>query len=266
MSSRRPGMYADISDDQLRNLFSSDNWKNNLSYEQRMAACQEVENRLAEERGTEPRNVMSEHMDGTCYGYQSGYTIALNEEMMRDGTFSSTYIDEQGSPQTITVDVPAPSWNTLDTICHEDMHGVQEDEGRAATMASYVKPETDYELYRIQPCEREAYDAGESYTLSAINRVEAASGEVDPDKLAYLEVIEQNSYDDARASAAEHYADPDIEQSLDEVLSDRQGGVFQTYDSESEQRISDAMDAQLAHDLVQDNYDGGASYDDGMGH
>ena len=104
MSSRRPGMYADISDDQLRNLFSSDNWKNNLSYEQRMAACQEVENRLAEERGTEPRNVMSEHMDGTCYGYQSGYTIALNEEMMRDGTFSSTYIDEQGSPQTITVD------------------------------------------------------------------------------------------------------------------------------------------------------------------
>ena len=142
---RNNTIYNSLNDHSLYSLFSSRNW-NNLSNNQKLDACQEIENRLAAERGTEPREVLVADMNDGCYGYQYKDTITLNSNVVNDGVFRVTGTDLNGNTQTRFVDVNAASWEIFDTIHHEDLHGYWEDAG--------IMPDTEFRVVKKQLLKR----------------------------------------------------------------------------------------------------------------
>ncbi len=236
--------YETLSRVQLHSLFSSKNW-HSLSFDERISACQEVENRYAVERGVAPCNITHKEMDGASYGWQSGNTICLNTSMVREGCFHVNYKDENGMSQTARIPVMAPSWNTLDTIYHEGTHGVQEATGRMPS--TYISPGMDSDLYRIQMIEKEAYAVGQSRTLDALSEVEKASGELDPARNDYFASVKNDSFQAAFQDAARHYNDPSIDSTLQSVINDREDGIVPDNPSPSYQSINTLCDSHGIH-------------------
>ena len=251
MATDYPTKYASLDSPSLHCLFASDNWRNHMSYQDRLQACQEVENRLAQERGTLARAVIPKQMDGKTYGYQSGAYLVMNEHMLRDNAFPVSYKDENGTDVTHKVEIDAVSWQTLDTVYHEDWHGVQEDTNSPTLMREYIDPtfSGDYDLYRIQGCEKEAFAAGNDRTLEALRTVQAQTGQCDPEQAAYLAAIRAESFDEALERAAAKYDDADIEQALAQVGEDRYSGVLTPDPSEAYQRIDSVYDLQSHRQL-----------------
>lgn len=236
--------FSNLTNEQVNQLFSSTSWNSpSMDAKAMTEACQELENRLAEQDGIAARTVFAENMNGTTFGYQSGSCIFVNSNTF-DGVFRTTSTDASGKTSTGELPVRAPGWSTYDTIAHEHQHGIQLDQGRDQTV-SYVDPMTDYDLYRIQQCEREAYQVAEARTLAAIEAVQKANGVVDPATQDYLDSIARDSYFEALARAAEHYQDPNIQQALDKVTADYEKGVRDGYQNATEQRIAQLLDAQL---------------------
>ena len=216
--------FASLSQAELDSRFQSAVW-DKLPGETRLALCQELENRMAASQGLQPRTVTALPMDGAQYGYQQGDTLCLNAHLIQDGVFRTVCLDENHVPRTFEIAVPAAGWNTYDTLGHEHTHGLQLDQGRAQTAASYISGDRDYALYRIQPDEREAFSAGQRQTLAAIARVEAAAGQELPEKGAYLAAVEADSYEAALAQAQMCYGSPQVQEVLDQVVTDRELGV-----------------------------------------
>lgn len=239
--------YENLSQNQLHGLFSSETW-NSLSFGERINACQEVENRFAADHNTEPCNVTHQQMDGAAYGWQSGQTICLNTSLVRDGCFNVMYCDENGVSQTAQIPAMAPSWNTLDTVYHEGTHGVQEATGNMPS--TYISPDMDGDLYRIQGIEKEAYTIGQSRTLNALNEVENSSGKLDAARNDYFTSVKNDSFQAALQDAAKHYNDPNIESTLQSVINDRENGVAPDNPSESYQSISTLCDNYGIHSSV----------------
>lgn len=77
-------IYRDYTLNELHTLFNSDNWRNHMSFSERLDACQEVENRYAAENGVPPCTVRHEPMDDVCYGEQRGSSIYLNTYLLKD--------------------------------------------------------------------------------------------------------------------------------------------------------------------------------------
>ena len=154
--------YDTLTQGQLNALFSSAQWSG-LSFEERLDACQEVANRYAAEHDVEPCLITHHPMEGSAYGEQFGSTIRLNTYLVRDGQFCTHFTDENGNRVESRIDALAPNWNTLDTVYHEGTHGIQEQLGQIP--GTYITPNMDWELYRIQGIEKEAYAAGQSRTL-----------------------------------------------------------------------------------------------------
>ena len=227
--------YENLSLTQLHNLFSSENWSS-LSFENRINACQEVENRYAAEYNVEPCTITLKEMDGATYGWQSGKTICLNTSLVRDGCFNATYEAEDGSSQRVQIPALAPSWNTLDTVYHEGTHGIQEATGKMPS--TYISSDMDSDLYRIQGIEKEAYAVANSRTLTALNDVETSSGELDKTRGEYFASVRNDSFEAALQDAAKHYNDPDIESTLQDVISDRDNGCIRNNPSNSYQSIN----------------------------
>ncbi len=239
--------YENLSQSQLHGLFSSETW-NSLSFNERINACQEVENRYATEHNVEPCSVTHQQMDGASYGWQSGQTICLNTSLVRDGCFNVTYHDENGVLQTTQIPAMAPSWNTLDTVYHEGTHGVQEATGNMPS--TYIPPDMDRDLYRIQGIEKEAYAIGQSRTLSALNEVENSFGKLDFARNDYFASVKNDSFQAALQDAAKHYNDPDIEFTLQSVINDRENGVIPDNPSESYQSINTLCDNYGIHSSI----------------
>ncbi|MCR4642140.1 MAG: hypothetical protein K5697_08945 [Lachnospiraceae bacterium] len=233
--------YEDLSQVQLHTLFSSGQWSF-LSFEDRMNACQEVENRYAAENHVAPCTVVPRQMDGGTYGWQSGRIICLNESLVKDGCFSVTYTDENQLSQTSLVPVEAPNWNVLDTVYHEGTHGIQESLGMVPD--TYVTCDTDRDLYRIQKIEKEAYAQGQNRTLQAIGEVERETGLSDPEKGNYVTYIRNDSFQSSLRDAELRYNDPDIENTLAQVIYDRDYGIIPKEPSESYQIINRLCDEQ----------------------
>lgn len=251
METGYPTKYASLDSACLQCLFASDNWRNHMSCQDRLQACQEVENRLAQERGTLPRAVVPRPMDGKTYGFQSGACIVMNEHMLRDNAFYISYRDENGADVTAKVEIDAVSWQTLDTVYHEDWHGAQQDMNSPTLMREYIDPtfSGDYDLYRIQGCEKEAFAVGNDRTLDALRSVQARTGQCDPEQAAYLAAIRAESFDEALARAEAKYDGADIEQTLAQVGEDRYSGVFSPNPSEAYQRIDSVYDLQAHRQL-----------------
>lgn len=248
--------YEHLSQAQLHGLFSSETWSS-LSFGGRINACQEVENRYATEHNVEPCNITHQQMDGAAYGWQSGQTICLNTSLVRDGCFNVTYKDENGISQTAQVPAMAPSWNTLDTVYHEGTHGVQEATGNMPS--TYISPDMDSDLYRIQGMEKEAYAVGQSRTLNALSEVENSSGKLDVARYDYFASVKNDSFQAALQDAAKHYNDSNIESTLQSVINDRESGIVPENPSESYQSINALCDDYGIHSSVGAEYSGQAA-------
>lgn len=233
--------YNDLSGNDLMGLFGSDSWKS-MSFEQRLSACQEVENRYAAANGVTPCRVTTEPVTGGTYGWQSGNTITLNESLLRDGCFQTEDVDENGNKVIVPLADRAPGWNILDTIFHEGTHGIQIEQGRMVD--TYIQPESDRDLYRIQGIEKEAFAAGQQNTLTAIQLVQQRTGKIDPQAKAYLTSVQEDRFKTALDDAKQRYQDPYIEYTLAQVIQDRENGVQQTSPWPSYTKVSELLDAQ----------------------
>ena len=255
--------YENLSQNQLHGLFSSETWSS-LSFGERINACQEVENRYAIEHNVEPCNVTHQQMDGASYGWQSGQTICLNTSLVRDGCFNVTYRDENGALQTTQIPAMAPSWNTLDTVYHEGTHGVQEATGNMPS--TYISPDMDGDLYRIQGIEKEAYAIGQSRTLNALSEVENSSGKLDNARNDYFASVKNDSFQAALQDAARHYNDPNIESTLQSVINDRENDIVPDNPSESYQSIGILCDNYGTHSSIDvENTEHGPTLDSSSG-
>lgn len=236
--------YENYSQSQLTALFSSDTWKS-LSFSQRLNACQEVENRYAAENNVHPCTITYRPMNGACYGWQNGNTICLNSYLLQDGQFCTNLEDSYGNVQSIRTDVLAPGWNTLDTVFHEGTHGIQEQLGRMPS--TYISPEMEGDLYRIQGIEKEAYANGQMKTLEALSNYEKEVGHMDPERSEYIASVKADSFQAALIDASQNYNDSNIEQTLRTVINDRENGISRTNTSESYDAINNLCDDYGIH-------------------
>lgn len=243
--------YSQLSGVELNGLFTTDTW-NSLSTDQRLAACQEVENRYAAETGHPPIQVSAVSMvgslqDGYTWGYQQGNHLYLNLDVLESGQFRLSDQDEKGNNIITTINAPAPNWNMLDTVFHEGTHGFQYQEGRQGY--TYIQFETDADLYRIQPIEAEAFREGNTRTVQAILQQMELTGKVDANAQAYLNSVKADSYQAALQEAARNYNDPHIDQTLAQFIYDRNHNIQPKEPSASYQAISKAYDQAMGKQL-----------------
>lgn len=233
--------YAGMGDTQLLGLFSTDRW-GKLSYAEKLDACQEVENRYAAANGCEPCAVRAEHMTGAAYGYQSNASIYLNESLVRDGVFLTEDVDENGATVLVPVEVRASNWQTLETVFHEGTHGLQESRGQMPS--TYFDPDSDYDIYRIQPIEKQAFEAGQANTLRAIDAVQTADGKLDQNAADYLASVKASSYRECLEAAARNYGDENIDATVAAVIQHRDRGLTMQDPSESYKALNELLDEQ----------------------
>lgn len=244
MSNYNHTIYENYSQSQLTALFSSQNWKS-MSFSERMTACQEVENRYATENNVQPCTVTHQSMNGACYGWQSGNTICLNTHLVADGQFCTQYIDQNGNTQTVRTDALAPGWNILDTVYHEGTHGIQEQTGRMPS--TYISPDMDGDLYRIQGIEKEAYAVGQAKTLDALSNYEREAGHFDANRNDYIASVRNDSFQASLSEAARNYNDPNIELTLQTVINDRENNITRENTSKSYDAINNLCDSYSIH-------------------
>ena len=255
--------YEAYSQVQLHGLFSSETWRK-LSLPDRINACQEVENRHAVANGVEPCTVSHQQMDGAAYGWQEGDTICLNTSLVRDGVFITSCADEKGTSHQVYTEALAPGWNILDTVYHEGTHGIQEQRG--VSPETYISPHMDGDLYRIQGVEKEAYAVGQAKTLEALAAVEAETGRLDPERDAYFASVRADSFQVALEDAAVHYNETNIEQVLNNVITDRGNHVTQGSPSESYAAVSALCDAYYGPvEAAQESSERSQAVDDEIG-
>ncbi len=242
--------YSSLTDSGFYTLFSTDSWAS-LSLNDKLEACQEAENRQAAEYGVQPSHVTLQNMEGSRYGYHCDSTTYLNTSMVDKGVFTVTWEDDKGNSHTDLVPISAPNWNVLDTVFHEGIHGIQDEEGRAQLV--YVNPKSDPDIYRIQADEKEAYQNAQSKTLLAIESVELETGKADANKEAYLDVIRSDSFQSSLINAMQSYNDPDIEKTLQNVIDDLENGIRNDNPSPSYSDLRDMINSQyngLFNDLI----------------
>lgn len=241
--------YESYSQAELHSLFSTNTWRN-LDIYHRLNACQEVENRYASEHGVSACTVRTVPVDGAYYGWHRGDSIYINTHLLERGEFVASYEDVDGSTCYDSMAVPAAGWNVLDTVYHEGTHGIQAEEGRIPN--TYINCSTDPDLYRIQGIEKEAFAVGQTRTLDAIHDSEQLTGELDPERNEYFDTVRSDSFDKAQANAQYHYGDANIEDTLNQVISDRDNGIIRTNQSESYESINNLCDRQYSYGLSRD--------------
>jgi hypothetical protein len=221
-----PTRYSELSNSEINELYRSDMWSN-LSYEERLDALQELENRTAEELGNQPCEVRTEEMNGAMYGYYCNGQIVVNESLVNNGVLR--YEDgENDVLEYVPNDVNA---QLMDTIHHENYHAYQDDvinnriehdnQNEVALWRSneelYISSSDNSILYRIQSRERTAFYRGELQTKETFEGIEAKYGE-DAGYQEYLISINEYSYEIALVTAKETYGDENIQETLDNYM------------------------------------------------
>lgn len=229
--------------------FATENWSQ-MNFTQRLDACRRLEENYAAENGVQPSLVTFEYMDGASYGYQNGNTITLNAYILDEGTFHTllrdenghVLTDESGMPMESVVPIRGSNWATMESVYHEGTHGIQEAQGRLSN--TYIKPEADYSLYRIQACEREAFATSQYRTLDAIQYYQDSSGQRDPAAIDYARSVQRNSYNQYYKDAAARYHDANIEQTVDQFVSDHDRGIYAYNASNSYEAVSQVYEGR----------------------
>lgn len=210
--------------------FRASEWEK-LSPENRLIACQSLENRLAAERGSAPRTLVAEPMKGGAFGYQQGDKIYINSYLLERNQF----LTENGY-----VDVPAAGWQIYDTVCHEDLHGMMEDTGKGQTFATYIGPDQQYEIYRIQHDEKYAFAVGQDRTLTAVLEQKAIHG-LEDDMVEYKNIVKADRYQDWVANASEKFGISDIDHKLDQLVYDKENGIVPEHPSNDYRKLDNAV-------------------------
>lgn len=230
--------YHDID---LYKMFAGSEW-DNLDVDDRKSLLQEVENRAAAKRGTEARTLTFDDLEGGTLGYQKGDSIVINSNLVERGAYRVNVNNkEDGTVTSRDVKLPASNWHLLDTVFHEDTHGIQEDENRGQTVKSYIESESNYMLYRLGPDEREAFRNGQGKTLSVIDYV-TEYGEInDPTMRIYVNSVKNDSEDALVEEAKILYNDPNIEEHIDTWAND----VENNLEHSEEYAITHVLDRTL---------------------
>ncbi|MCD7956969.1 MAG: hypothetical protein LUG93_14725 [Lachnospiraceae bacterium] len=225
--------------------FSSENWTN-ATYDERMAALQELAVISSTHNNNSPSLVRAEYIEGTEFGYYDGNSITVNRYVLESGMFF--YHDEKtGELKSETMD--DAHIQMVDTIFHEDFHSFQDacirgeipqetldemgitqeqiqDWAANNAAGNYIEYDDDiYDLYRIQSLEKAAFEAGEKNTKEVFAYLNEKYGE-DPAFQEYLKAINENGYDVALNSAKDRYKDPNIERTIQDEMNARYAEII----------------------------------------
>lgn len=218
---------------ELYRLFSYQTW-HHLDFNSKMAALQELENRVAKAYGNAPRRVVAQTMrTGYTYG---GYShkddvIQINRDLIESARLTC---EKDGlSISSIKNNANA---ELVDTIFHENYHAYQRDviDGKiahpdkreAAIWATNLKRDQNGNLvhylsdgieYRIQSCERTAFREGESGTRRVFGMLEKEYGP-DYGYSDYQRNLANNSYEKQLAYAQACSGNPYFQEDLDEEM------------------------------------------------
>lgn len=223
----------------INEQFRSAQW-DRLSYESRKAACQQLENCLAAERNSRPRQIVSVKMEGETFGYQYGNRIFINDYILKNNAFMT----KNGLSQ-----IPACGWQTYDTICHEDLHGMMEDM-KAGQTFTYISAAKNYDIYRIQYDEKYAFAVGQDRTLTAILDEMKIHG-LEADMIDYKNAAKEDRYQDRVAFAEQHFGIPDITRELDQLVSDKENGIVPATPSSGYLKLDNMLYG--AHHIIEED-------------
>jgi hypothetical protein len=175
-------LFRDFSDKRLKNLFSKDAW-NMLDKYQRLDLLQEVSNRRAEKLKMSyyPRVSFEKMAPATSGQYFDG-RIFLNEEK-----YALDKVTLEGGKE---IELKDANLDAYETLVHEHQHAFQEEclEGKVEVDPSYLEkldanrgflsreenhslyidPKSNYQVYRLQISERDAFRVSENETDSLI--------------------------------------------------------------------------------------------------
>ena len=223
-------IYSGYTDEELYDLFRSENWHSDKMTDlQREQALQELSDRAAQANGTRqcPVEVTGQTDPYGVYQRNTG-KIGMNDEFTHKGT---NCLDENHSP------IPAANLRAMDTIYHENDHVLQHEmvereprEGEDLQYRqdltanfhgfNYIQPGYDYDLYRIQICEKHANEAGYARTMAAMEATNKQhDGKADPNMSRYAGACER-SYQNSLAVARLRYDDPRVEETLQRAMND----------------------------------------------
>lgn len=259
--------YRDLSREQLNDLFHSENW-DHLSADERLAACQEMHNRYADEHQMERSQVVVQDMQGTNFGAYNPQSrcIELNRSVMETG-------------QIVTADGERIAYSgsnaeTLDTLFHESSHAYDHQLGEAVELQQageeynngivtdaesrgidvdlarasdtiYISPSQNPDLYRVQDCEKRAYETGENETAKVFEDSSSRLGE-DSGYRDYRERLELNdSYDSSLDNLKEAYRDDNIDQTLNEQTKNLYFNDSNTEDASGTNASRSAISSEL---------------------
>lgn len=228
--------FRNLSDRELHCFCHSSNWEQ-LSPEARLQVCQELHNRYADEHHMERCEVTAEPMRGTLFGEYdpSSGSIHLNQSVLEDGTI----VTQNGEHRAYE----GSNAETIDTLFHETSHAYDDQLAQAAenhlegaqantellndaqlrnldvdlTRASnsiYITKNED--MYRVQDCEKRAFEAGESETRHVMDDAVRVLGR-DEQYETYQQNLELNAgYNESLDNLKAAYHDNDIAQTLNE--------------------------------------------------
>ena len=221
------------SDLDLYRLFSSQTWQT-LDFNSKLAALQELENRVAQMYGNTPRRVTSSLMrDRYTYG---GYShkddkITINRDLIESGRLicAKDGLVEADLLQDANVQL-------VDTIFHENYHAYQRDvvdgkiqhpDKREAAIwemnlkmdenQNLVNYESDGVRYRIQSAERTAFREGEYGAKYIFDSLEKEYGP-DSGYAAYQRNLEYNTYQKTLEYAQACSGNPYYQEDMDEAM------------------------------------------------
>ena len=265
-----PTQYKDLSKADLYSKFARETW-DKMSLNEKVELCQEIENRRAETDKTFARPVSSEPMYGRTIGlYNSANErITMNSNILEHGKlvipcvnqYGFIMTDEKGNTLVKEIDVPASNWRSFKNVVHEGVHASQQDKGTNQTWRSYIIPQKcgsasgvgDTDLYRIQPCEKEANEIANKLTAAAMLESETVLRRRDPERDSVLDSCSNKDFERALENAKQRYNDPNIEQTLQQVVHDRENGIVNQNPGKSYQDICDLLDEQMIHQLGANN-------------
>ena len=225
-------IYSNYSDLQLYSLFRAENWHSpNMDEFQRQQALQELVDRDSMKNGIASVPVEVSDQVGSFGVYRPGSnSIGFNEGYVNRGYYE---YNRTGMP------VAAPNLRVMSTAFHENTHSFQrqseanpdlyaDNPQMARDVAAnqygynYIPSRgeyTDYNLYRIQVLEREAFRIGAEKTAAAMKSLEPYYGKPDPN-MAQFEGLAERQYQESLRNAQLRYNDPNIQQTLQRAMND----------------------------------------------
>ena len=234
--------YRDLSDEQMSCMFHSRFW-NGFPADIKLAACQEMHNRFADEHHMQRCLVKVAPMEGTLYGYFDGVgSIYVNQSVLENGVT----VNADGTLRT----APGSNAETLNTLFHESSHAYDHQLSEAVLVAQDGKTVNveiikdaqdrgldidlvrasdavyipgvpgngawDDDLYRVQDCEKRAFQTGEDETAAFMEKACKKLGP-DPEYNAYaVNLQHNNSYEKAFGNLKTIYGIDNVEQVLNE--------------------------------------------------